>query len=152
MPSPERLEEDVREVLEFCRDYRGPHEDVFASLRGRLSEIDEFFDEPDGQRRRRIGGMYEDAISTLLLLADPPGRDTFEQVLNGFRAVADTSITAVRFYTEAPVEAVTMRGGAYDLRDSLPERRSLTPGQRIVLDFFRSQLPAAETTDKQSGG
>jgi hypothetical protein len=152
MPSPEQLENDVREVLEFCRNYRGIHEDVFTSLRGRLSEIDQLFDEPDGQRREHIGGMYVDAISTLLLLADPPGRETYAQVLDGMRAVADTPITAVRFYTETPIEAVAVGWESYDLQDSLPERRSLTTGQREILDFFRSQLPAAEASDPQSGG
>jgi len=152
MPSPEQMENDVREILEYCGGYRGIHEDVFTTLRERLSEIDQLTDESGGQRRERIDSMYRDAISTLLLLADPPGHGTYEQVLNAIGAIADTPITGVRFYPEAPVESVVARWGPYDLLGNLPERRPLAAEQRELLAFFRSQLSAAEANDPRFGG
>lgn len=151
MPSPEQMENDVREVLEYCRNYRGPHEEVFAALREHLREIDQPIDESDDHRRERIAGMFREAVSTLLFLVDPPGQDAYERVLGGIAAVTGTPITAARFHPEAPFEAAAAIWEPYDLRDSLPGDRVLTAGQREVLDSFRSQLSAAEASDTRFG-
>jgi hypothetical protein len=144
VPSLESMEQDIREVLEYCRDYRGANEDVFAALRERLSEVDQPDSGSEALRRERIGGMYEDAISTLLLLAEPPGQDQYQRVLDGIGTIAGIPINGVRFYEEAPSEAVVAERVTSVLWESLPPRRQLAEGDVEVLDFFKAQLPARE--------
>ena len=140
MPSLESMEHDVREVLEYCREYRGANEDVFAALRERLSEVDRFDVGSESLRRERISGMYEDAISTLLLLAEPPGEDQYQRILSGIGTIARIPINGVRFYEEAPSEAVVAERVTSVLWESLPPRRQLADGDVEVLDFFKAQL------------
>lgn len=153
MPTPEQMESDVRQVLVYCRNYRGPHEDVFSALRERVIEIDQVVEETDeGQRRARVSSMYEDAISTLLLVADPPSRETYEQVLGRIGSIADTPIESVRFSPEPRAEAAIAEQYSYELRDNLLPRRRLTAEQRGTLDYFRAQLEATEGDDSPFGG
>ena len=144
MPSLESMEHDVREVLEYCREYRGANEDVFAALRERLSEVDRFDGGSESLRIERISGMYEDAISTLLLLAESPGEDQYQRILSGIGAIAGIPINGVRFYEEAPSEAVVAERVTSVLWESLPPRRQLAEDDVEVLDFFKAQLPARE--------
>lgn len=92
MPSQEQMEQDVQEVLAFCRRYRGIHEDTFTALRERLSDASGDTDGSEAQERHRLEDMYKDAISTLLLLADPPGPEAYREVISRIESITDIAM------------------------------------------------------------
>ena len=146
MPSLHEMESALDEILDYSRTYRGRHDEAFAALRERLSEIDEA--ELSGPRVELVKAAYVDAVSMLLFLAEPPSRESCGRVLRELAHLTGMEINEVRILPEhrrfvADVEAPADSSQSYeyvDLCENMPAPRRVGKVGRSIIDHFAEEM------------
>lgn len=127
---------EMREAILLIRSYcireviAGTHEVVLSDLLTRI-DLDDVITEEE------VKSKYIDAISTLLILAQPAGYDVFEQTLSQIGTLVGEKLTDVQ---------IMGLGGYNSLKDNLPSKRNVSDYERGVLNYFKSQLPESGLT------
>ena len=142
MVSIEEMEQAVEQIRKYCELYDGKHVDIFHELGRRLSRAEREVDIAVDVRSRMVKDQYNDAISTLLGLAQPPNSVGFENVLANLSEMTGEQVADVYVLEEDAQEGFLLSSG-------LPRPRRTTKIARELVDEFRQQLPAPQWTSRR---
>jgi hypothetical protein len=155
MPSHEEMLEELDVLASALQVLPKRNQDVFSDLRDRLGDLSELRSPEEKFVRDRLQLLYEDAITTLLLVADPPNAYSLQGLLADLTALTNHRIDAVSVVPPRDLVAEQGDAGAevnrrrkaprsVNLKTSLPRYSELTPEQVEVIRYFREQIDLGE--------
>jgi hypothetical protein len=148
----EELESALEIVRDYCRNYRGGHEEEFAEIAELLTELDGAVENTE-VRTLVANNLYLEVVTRLVALADPPNRKTLTIVLNRIGESTDAGIHDVYLIARSDVAGTSDTPGGYSLRESLPDRIEHLPEDRELIDEFAEALtnPKNDRGPRDSG-
>ncbi|MBI2768362.1 MAG: hypothetical protein HYX47_01960 [Burkholderiales bacterium] len=127
----EDIEGSLAEILAFCRQRKlQRNKEAFDRIADIISAQGDERLEGDA-RKRSLDQKYDAAISMLLMVIDPPGRDVFDSALEKIRKATGSDVTQVRILDDSPM--------GYLLGEALGAPRALGEGHDTV-GHFRQRL------------
>jgi hypothetical protein len=150
------LEAALQQIARFCQRRKlKKNQEFFDQIASRILEnVPEKIE--DEQRFRLLLSRYQAAVSTLLLLADPPAAGVLDAALGRINSTLSSRRPANGVAEDSQkikdVRIIDGVGAGYMLRDALPQRRELTEDQRAICARFRpsernKSWPNAPTPD-----
>lgn len=138
MPTLHEMIDAILLIREYCMNESNidQHEEVLSDLVSRL-------DADVMSAQEKIQSQYIEAISTLLMLAQPAGSDVLEVTLSQIGTLVGESLTDVQ---------IVGPNGDYLLRNNLPIKRNTSNYEREILTYFKSQLPETILQDSPRRG
>ena len=133
----DEMELAIRQIADYCRRYDGGSEHAIGGL---LEDLNEYLSlKARGQATQSSRDTFVNAVSTLVLIASPPGRDQFESTLASLSQLTDSSITTVAFDRE-PLAVDRNQLNWHPFEVELPPRRQLKDADVALIAYLRQLL------------